>query len=60
MNSFREISDSPDPLVFFHESLYSTTISSNGAITYGADALSHDPHAVRRELFHSFQMMVAW
>ena len=56
MNSSFEISDTHDPLVFFHDFLYSTTISSTGGITYGADALAHEPHAVLREIFPSFQM----
>ena len=35
-------------------------MSSTGAITYGAEALIHDPQAVRREMLPSFQMMVEW
>ena len=58
MNSSFVMSDSREPLVFFHAFLYRTTISSTGAITYGAEALNHEPHAVRREMFPSFQIMV--
>ena len=37
---------------------YRTTMSSTGAMTYGADALIHEPHAVRREMLPSFQTIV--
>src|SRR5208283_5580762 len=57
LNSPGMISDFREPLVFFHESLYNTTISSTGAITYGAEALAHDPHAVLRDILPSFQTM---
>jgi hypothetical protein len=60
INSSREISDMRDPLVFFHVFLYRTTINSTGEITKGADALNHDPHAVLREIFPSFQTIVVW
>ena len=42
----------------FHSFLYKTTISSTGAMTYGADADLKLPHAVRREILPSFQIMV--
>jgi hypothetical protein len=29
-------------------------------MTYGADALIHEPHAVRREMLPSFQTIVEW
>src|SRR5512137_2153531 len=54
------MSDLRDPLVFFQVSLYRTTTSSTGAMTYGAEALTHDPHAVLREIFPSFQIIVEW
>ena len=60
MNSFRSISEILLPLVFFQFFLYSTMINSTGAITYGADALFHDPQAVLREMLPSFQTMVEW
>jgi hypothetical protein len=58
MNSSRVTSDILLPPVFFHLFLYNTTINSTGAITNGAEALFHEPQAVRREMFPSFQMMV--
>ena len=59
MKSLREISESPGP-AFFHTDLYRTTISSTGAMTYGADALIHEPQAVRREMLPSFHTIVEW
>jgi hypothetical protein len=60
MKSFRRMSDFPADACFFHTDLYSTTMSSTGAITYGAEALIHDPHAVRREMLPSFHTIVEW
>jgi hypothetical protein len=60
MKSLRLMSDVPPPERFFHTDLYSTTMSSTGAMTYGADALIQEPHAVRREMLPSFHTIVAW
>jgi hypothetical protein len=58
MNSLRAMVVLRVPDVRFQCARYSTTISSTGAMTKGADALIQEPHAVRREMFPSFQMMV--
>jgi len=60
MKSWRLMSEVPAPARFFHTERYSTTISSTGAITYGAEALIQDPHAVRREMLPSFHTIVEW
>src|SRR3990170_8717051 len=59
IKSLRVTSDFP-LCVFFHVFLYKTIMTSTGAITKGADALSHDPQAVRRDIFCSFQIIVEW
>src|SRR5690554_2992811 len=58
LNSSDVISDILLPLVFFHSSLYKTTINSTGAITTGAEADFQLPHAVLREMLPSFQTIV--
>src|SRR4030067_2107141 len=59
INSFRTTSDFP-LCVFFHIFLYRIIMTSTGAITKGADALSQDPQAVRLDMFCSFQIIVEW
>lgn len=58
LNSSAVMSEIFEPFVFFHSSLYNTTISSTGAIITGADADFQLPQAVLREIFPSFQIMV--
>src|SRR4030067_1531651 len=59
IRSLRTTSDFP-LWIFFHNFLYRTIMTSTGAITKGADALSQDPQAVRRDIFCSFQIIVEW
>src|SRR3989344_2991425 len=58
INSFFVISFSLLRPVFFQLSLYKTKINSTGAITYGAEADIKEPHAVRRDILPSFQIIV--
>ncbi len=51
LNSSPIMSDCFVPFVFFHSSLYKTTISSTGAITTGAEVDFQEPQAVRLEIF---------
>src|SRR3972149_2014594 len=57
INSCFVISDFLLPPSFFQCFLYRITITSTGAITNGADALIHEPQAVRRDIFPSFQII---
>src|SRR4030067_3830332 len=59
IKSFRTTSDFP-LCIFFHVFLYRIIMTSTGAITKGADALSQDPQAVRLDMFCSFQIIVEW
>ena len=60
INSSLTMSDCFEPLIFFQLSLYSTTINSTGAITYGQEALNQDPQADDLEIFPSFHIIVEW